>query len=349
MADFNSLFSKNKTEKTSHGSYKITWIHYSKLRESDYQYCPGTPKEIETLADRIAGDGKILQNLIVRKAGEDSYEIIAGHKRCAAVKMLVEDRGLEKYAMVPCLVATENEAKTRFAVISSNTHHEKTPYEIMHELKELEYLIKTYPDEFPDLQTGRMVDRLAKQTGMAKSVVGEYQSIAKNLSSIAMEKFEKSEIDKSAASSLAGLPADEQDKLLASGITQNKDIKKYKKEKKERQEAQKQNHPTEPEKVIKNRIEDRYEMEYTQCIFNGIKAMLDQEINNGVADRRREMSYIVERYCREEIISGAVLREKLDEYIQMASERYGGEDGDGSEASGHKTVKASAGMHGSDG
>ena len=245
MADFNSLFVKkteqSKNEKMNHGSYKITWIHYSKLTESSYQYCPGTQEEIETLADRIAGDGKILQNLIVRKAGEDYYEIIAGHKRCAAVKMLVENRGLEKYAMVPCLVAAENEAKTRFAVISSNTHHEKSPYEIMHELKELEYLIRTYPDEFPDLQTGRMVDRLAKQTGMAKSVVNEYQSIARNLGKTAMEKFQNEEIDKSAASALASLSVDEQNKLLASGITKNKDIKIYKKEKKGRQDALKHN------------------------------------------------------------------------------------------------------------
>ncbi len=237
MADFNSLFAKNKAEKPNHGTYKITWIHYSMLKESSYQYCPAMPEEIETLADRIAGDGKILQNLIVRKTGEDVYEIIAGHKRCAAVRLLVEQRGLEKYAMVPCLVSAENEAKIRFSVISSNTHHEKTPYEIMHELQELEYLIRTFPEEFPDLQTGRMVDRLAKQTGMAKSVVGEYQSIAKNLSETAMKKFEKSEIDKSAASALAGLPVDEQDTLIASGMTQNKEIKAYKKAKKIQQAA----------------------------------------------------------------------------------------------------------------
>ena len=320
MADFNSLFAqKNKDEKTEHGSYKITWIHYSKLKESSYQYCPGTPEEIENLADRIAGDGKILQNLIVRKKTEDTYEIIAGHKRCAAVKVLVEKRHLKKYAMIPCIVSTGSEAKTRFSVISTNAYHEKTPYEIMHELKELEYLIRTFPEEFPDIQTGRMVERLARQTGIAKSVVGEYQSIAKNLSEAAMDKFRKGEIDKSAASALAGLAADEQDMLIASGITQNKDIKTYKKAKKD---GVKKNHQINSDSQKDTNNVEPYEMEYKQCIFNGIKDMLEYEIKCGNTDKRKELSYIVDKYCREEVISGTVLRADLDRYFQVANERY---------------------------
>lgn len=232
MADFNRLFTQKAKEETpSHGSYKITWIHYSKLERSAYQYCDGKAEEIENLADMIAGAGKVLQSLIVRKGNDGNYEIVSGHKRCAAVKLLVEERGLKHYEMLPCVISSESEEKIRYTVVSSNTYHEKTPYEIMHELKELEYLIRNYPDEFPDLKGGRMVERLAKKTGMAKSVVGEYQAIAKNLSATAMDKFRQGDIDKSAASALAGLPADEQDQLLEASVTRGKDIKAYKKEK----------------------------------------------------------------------------------------------------------------------
>lgn len=67
----------------------------------------------------------------------------------------------------------------------------------------------------------------------------------------------------------------------------------------------------------------QYEIEYTLCIFRGINKALDHEIEYGDIDRRKEMTYIVDRYCREEVISGAFLKKKLDEYIQLANKRYG--------------------------
>lgn len=49
----------------------------------------------------------------------------------------------------------------------------------MHELERMKYLLETYPEEFPNLQTGRMVERLAKQLNMNKTTAGEYLTISK--------------------------------------------------------------------------------------------------------------------------------------------------------------------------
>ena len=49
--------------------------------------------------------------------------------------------------------------------------HEETPYEIMHKLERMQYLINNYP-EIPKFQGGRMVDRLAKKYNLSKSTVG---------------------------------------------------------------------------------------------------------------------------------------------------------------------------------
>lgn len=233
MADFNNLFKKKSetgTAMSSHGTYKITWLHYKQLTDNSRQYCPGTEDEIEHMADLIAAAGRVMQNLIVKKVGE-GYEIIAGHKRREAVRRLVEVRGLEAYAMLPCEIANDSDPKERFAIIATNAHHDKTPYEIMYELQELKYLIENYPDEFPDLQKGRMVERLAKQMGLARSVVSDYQNIANNLGDKGMELFANGQIDKSTATALAGLDKGEQEVLIDAGKLTHKEVKDYKQKK----------------------------------------------------------------------------------------------------------------------
>lgn len=185
MAKLTNVFGKDSKEeikkRDTHPKRITKWIHYSKLKSNPHQYCDATPEEIEALADMIEADGEVLQDLLIRKVDADEYEIIGGHKRREACKVLVEKRGRPEFAMLPCIVKDISDVRARFQVYSSNTHHTKTPYEIMHELEEMEYLLTNYPEEFPDLQTGRMVERLAKQMNMKRATVGEYQSISKNL------------------------------------------------------------------------------------------------------------------------------------------------------------------------
>ena len=45
----------------------------------------------EALADLIEADGEVIQDLLVRKIDTDEYEIIAGHHRRNACKILVEN------------------------------------------------------------------------------------------------------------------------------------------------------------------------------------------------------------------------------------------------------------------
>lgn len=61
---------------------------------------------------------------------------------------------------------------------------------------------------------------------------------------------------------------------------------------------------------------------YTVAIFLGICETINYEIKYGKEDRREELAYMVERYNREEVISGATLEEKLKQYNQLAEEKY---------------------------
>ena len=97
MAKLGNIFNKEEIKKEEqHPRRTIKWIHYSKLKENVEQYCPARDKEeIESLADLIQATGEVIENLSVSKLDTDEYKIIAGHKRCQACKLLVEERGLK--------------------------------------------------------------------------------------------------------------------------------------------------------------------------------------------------------------------------------------------------------------
>ncbi|RGI83897.1 hypothetical protein [Anaerobutyricum hallii] len=105
----------------------------------------------------------------------------------------------------------------------------KKTYELMHEITEMEKLLREHPEEFPpSLQKGRMVERLSKKMGIARATVQEYQQISRNLLPEAMGKFKEGEIEKSAALTLARLPEKMQKEVIEQGITKNVDIEEYK-------------------------------------------------------------------------------------------------------------------------
>ncbi len=201
-------------------------IHYTKLKDSKWQYCDEKDKEeIIRLAMQIDACKEILQPLLVRKTDVDEYEIIAGHKRRRAARFLVEEEGKKAYEFLPCIIQDVSEVVTEFQVYASNGFHEKTDYEKMHELSHMKALLEKYPEEFPHLSAGRMVDKLAGQMNMSRSTVGEYLQIEKNLSEDGMNAFREGSLNKSAAVELSSLSHEEQNRLLGEGITKQKDIK----------------------------------------------------------------------------------------------------------------------------
>ena len=231
MAKISNVVAKEEVKKTTHPKRITKWIHYTKLAKNEKQYCDAKDKEeIEGLADLIEADGMVLQDLLVKKIDTDAYKIIAGHKRHAACKLLVEERDKKEFEFLPCFEQNISEVQAEFQIYSSNCHHEETPYEIMHKLERMQYLINNYPEEFPEIQGGRMVERLAKKYNLSRSTVGEYLTISKNLGDMAMNEFEKGEIDKSAAVTLASMSEENQIQALSRGCKTDKELKSYKEE-----------------------------------------------------------------------------------------------------------------------
>ena len=236
MASFEDIFKKEAKRPEPHPKRVMRWIHYEKLVRNKAQYREGrTEKEkrqarlrAEALADLIEADGEVLQELLVRRIGTDEYEIIAGHCRRLACKILVEERGKGQFALLPCIIKNSSDIQAQFQVYSSNGYSAKTDYEIMHELECMKHLLETYPEEFPQLQPGRMVEKLAARMNMKRTTVGEFLSISKNLGDTAMGKFKDGSLKKSAAVELASLSEEEQEGVLGKGLSTYVEIKSYK-------------------------------------------------------------------------------------------------------------------------
>lgn len=227
MPKLDKFFSNNKSEKIEQILTKKMHpqlISIRKLEESKLQYRDIPQEDTERLADLIELDGEVLQPLLVRKSGADTYEILAGHKRFRACKLL-SSKGLEQFSLVPCYVKTMSDAQAEFAVYSTNGYNRKTDYEIMREVEGMSRLLKENPALFPEAASGRLVEKLAKIMNMSKTTVQEYKTIANNLADEAMDKFKNNEITKESAKTLAGLSSEEQQQVIATGVTETKDIK----------------------------------------------------------------------------------------------------------------------------
>ena len=227
MPKLNSFFEKeNKVEQLLTKKMHPQLISYKKLRESKFQYREISEEDITELATLIELDGEVLQPLLVRKAGGDSYEILAGHKRFRACRYLAEERKLEQFALIPCYVKQLTDAQAEFAVYSTNGYSKKTDYQIMREVEGMSRLLKENPEAFPEAASGRLVEKLSKIMDMSKTVVQEYKTISKNLGNEAMEKFKNNEITKESAKTLASLTEEEQREVLSSGAIKTNEIKK---------------------------------------------------------------------------------------------------------------------------
>lgn len=59
----------------------------------------------------------------------------------------------------------------------------------------------------------------------------------------------------------------------------------------------------------------KYDFIYDVCIYSGISGQIEHEIKYGKEDKREELKYLVDRYNKEVVISGAHLQEKYKDII----------------------------------
>jgi len=93
-------------------AHELLLIPLSQLRPSSRNVRTSGGASIPELASSIARVG-LLQNLTVTAAGDgEHYEVVAGKRRLAALKLLAKRRKLDKAHDVPCLLVPDASART---------------------------------------------------------------------------------------------------------------------------------------------------------------------------------------------------------------------------------------------
>lgn len=220
--------SKSKLNRVK-AEYKTQMIHYTNLKNSRKQFYTMDQSVVNDLADNIELAGGIKEPVIARKLDIDQYEILGGHKRVAAVRKLVEERGLQDFEFIPVHVVQANDWMAEYLLISLNDYPDKSDYERMMEVMRLQ-------DILPHLDggTGKMTrmlrKRIAEETGISETRIANYKRIYGHLCPEGIDLFKNGTLGVSAAVELASLGSDRQTELLRQGIRSLTNIRKYKAE-----------------------------------------------------------------------------------------------------------------------
>lgn len=161
---------------------------------------------LDELAANISLCG-LQQPIRVRQKDDGQYIIVSGHRRRAALEMLMQDDP-ERWGEAPCIVERDAVSPTlqQLRLIYANANTRKmTSAEISQQAEQVEkllYQLKEEGYEFP----GRMRDHVAEAVNVSKTKLSRLKVIREHLSSAWVSCFQKNLIAESTAYELAQLP-----------------------------------------------------------------------------------------------------------------------------------------------
>ena len=176
---------------------------------------PGNFYELRDIPD-LAGDIETvgLQQPLLVRPGEDGHVVlISGHRRRAALQLLV-DEGKEKFRQVPCIRKTGGNALVyEMQLIFANAHTRVlTNAEIGKQaarLEEIFYQLKEQGYEFP----GRMIDHVAEACNIKRAKLGRLKKIEAHLAPCYKSLWDAGDLPEDTADALAGLPQEVQERI----------------------------------------------------------------------------------------------------------------------------------------
>lgn len=176
---------------------------------------PGNFYELRDIPD-LAGDIETvgLQQPLLVRPGEDGHVVlISGHRRRAALQLLV-DEGKEQFRQVPCIRKTGGNALVyEMQLIFANAHTRVlTNAEIGKQaarLEEIFYQLKEQGYEFP----GRMIDHVAEACNIKRAKLGRLKKIEAHLAPCYKPLWDAGSLPEDTADALAGLPQAVQERI----------------------------------------------------------------------------------------------------------------------------------------
>ena len=183
---------------------------------------------IEEFADTILGQGGVKDNLIVRPLESGGYEIISGHRRRAAVRLLL-DRGENISRFLPCLVQhyTDDDARLLDIVLMNVSTRQISDTEMWQSYSLLDKILKE--KQQTGSRFGRIREKLAEMLGVSAAQIGKMENVAHNAIPAVVEAVEAGDLSISTANEIAKMDEAEQEKLIERGVESisHKEVKQF--------------------------------------------------------------------------------------------------------------------------
>lgn len=209
-------------------SLDVRYIPYDKLRVDAANTYSCNPEYIHDLAESIEDIG-LQQPLVVVKASDDVYDILAGQCRYLAIKEMI-DNGKDTYMNVPChevdldgiKLDISNDLKKEYIIASTNAVREKTDSDRLLDVEKLGKVYAALKRE-EKKAVGRQRDFIAQATGMAPRTVQNLMTVNK-LPEALKEAVTENQVPVNAAVKLAQLPEEQQKEIEEAITTQQLDL-----------------------------------------------------------------------------------------------------------------------------
>ena len=218
LANLNAIVANTLNE-------SIQMIDIDELHSSPDNYF--VVERIEEFADTILGQGGVKDNLVVRPLESGGYEIISGHRRRAAVQLLI-DRGENVSHYLPCLVQeyTDDDDRMLDLILMNVSARRLSDPELWKSYEVVDTILKKKKDAGRTF--GRIREALAEILGVSPAQVGKMQNVEKNAIEEVKAAVENGEISISTANEIAKLDEEEQEQLVQGdlGSIKHKDVKK---------------------------------------------------------------------------------------------------------------------------
>ena len=200
-------FAQDVVKETKKQETGIQMIYYQDIKEADINR---ELRNIEELADDILRDG-LEQNLLIRPIENDvyAYELVAGHRRYAALNLLIE-KGHKECKYIPCKITELDDLDaTRRKILNNLEAEPYTVGEMISCIEELKHVFTEKKKQGIEL-TGRIRELIADEVGLKPSQVGVYEKVINNAIPEVRKKIEDGELSITAAAELASLNYDDQ-------------------------------------------------------------------------------------------------------------------------------------------
>lgn len=197
--------------KTKKNKDDIQYIYYKDIRPAPKNRDTG---DIEELAEDIAEDG-LDHNLVLRKIDDEDhkYEIVAGHRRYLAICHNIR-KGDSTYEYIPAKIKSYDDVDAVRRLHLNNINGKPyTPGEMLtaiEDLKEVYRIKKERGEKMP----GRVQELIARDTGLGKTQVGNYEKIINNAVEPVKELVKNDEITLNEALKISEMDRENQMKFV---------------------------------------------------------------------------------------------------------------------------------------